>query len=577
MIKHKKTRLIFKLLLVILPLLVLSIIITSVTLSWTSHKYFQKTIVQDYKYIIKSSAGEIRLYMKQARKGLEGLSLMMAATKLDTYQKEMALSAFIHTSAEFMSISLVSTEGAGIASTGREGESISFGQDEMFKRALLGKSAISDVMMTKDRIPFVHLAVPVKHLGVVTEVLWGELDLKSVWDVLDGIRVGHTGHVSIMDLSGRLIGHREIDQVVKTLSPEKPEILNKLRDSDTPIKWIRETGDTHLFCLGYHIPELNWIIVLSQVHQEIYAYLYKDIFWAVSITCIICIVAILICWNQVKIFLTPIHRLHRQVQRIGQGELDEKVSVDSQDEIGDLGLAFNEMTDSLNKYITRLREEHEQRKLLSKELISILEKERHRVAMELHDHIGQSLTVLKMDLEEAQLMLKSPDAQLDGRISAAKEKAIQTINDVRDIAYGLRPSMLDTTGLISSLRALCDDVEQTKNIEINFFSQNVQERMEREIEISVYRIVQESLNNIMKHARAKKVYLNLVLRDGTLSLSIEDDGVGFESNMTIGAPGKKRSLGLNIMKERVVQLGGDFTLESRVGGGGTLLMAEIPI
>ncbi len=515
--------------------------------------------------------------MNQAQKGLEGLALMMSATKLDAYQKEMALAAFIHTSAEFMSISLISTKGDEIVSTGREGEGTPFSQDETFKKAILGKGNISGVLMTKERIPYVHLAIPVMRLGEVTEVLWGELDLKSVWDVLDGIRVGNTGHVSIMDLSGRIIGHREIDQVVKTLSPEEPETLEKLRNSDVPIKWIREAGDTRLFCLGYHIPELDWIVVLSQVHQEIYAYLYKNIFWAVSITCIICLAAILICWNQVTIFLTPIHTLHRQVQKIGQGELDQKVSVDSQDEIGDLGLAFNEMIDSLNTYITRLREEHEQRKILSKELISILEKERHRVAMELHDHIGQSLTVLKMDLEEAQLRLKSSEPQLEDRVSAAKEKAVQTINDIREIAYGLRPSMLDTTGLISSLRALCDDVEQTKDIKINFFSQNVQERLGREIEISVYRIVQESLNNIMKHAHAKKVYLNLVLRDGILSLSVEDDGVGFETDKTMGVPGKTRSLGLHIMKERVVQLGGDFTMESRVGGGGTLLMAEIPI
>lgn len=208
-------------------------------------------------------------------------------------------------------------------------------------------------MVTNENIPYVHVASPVLHLGEVKEVLWGELNLKSAWDVLDGIKVGHTGRVSIMDLSGRLIGHLEMDRVVKALPAEKPEILKKLRESDAPIKWIEEKDEIRFYCMGYYVPGLDWVIVLSQTYSEIYAYLYQNIYWAVFITCLICLGAIPLGWNRVRRFLTPIHNLHRQVQRIGQGHLDQKVSVDSQDEIGDLGLAFNEMTDSLKKFIRR--------------------------------------------------------------------------------------------------------------------------------------------------------------------------------------------------------------------------------
>ena len=122
----KKTKLIYKFLLFILPLLILSITITSIILSWTSYNYFLKTINQDYRNIIKSSAGEIRLYMESAQKNLEGLALVMAATKLNRWQKEMAMAAFNHSTTEFMSVSLISTEGKEIVSTGSDGTNITF-------------------------------------------------------------------------------------------------------------------------------------------------------------------------------------------------------------------------------------------------------------------------------------------------------------------------------------------------------------------------------------------------------------------------------------------------------------------
>jgi len=92
---------------------------------------------------------------------------------------------------------------------------------------------------------------------------------------------------------------------------------------------------------------------LSQPDTEIYAYLYRNIFWAVLMTFSICIVAVFFGWSWIRRFLVPIQTLHRQVQVIGQGDLDQKVTIETEDEIGDLGNAFNEMTDSLKEYIAR--------------------------------------------------------------------------------------------------------------------------------------------------------------------------------------------------------------------------------
>jgi signal transduction histidine kinase len=385
--KIKKTKLLYKFLLFVLPLLILSIIITSVILSGTSYNYFRKTINQDYRNIIKSSASEIRLYMENAQKGLEGLALVITATKLDQWQKEMALTAFNHTTTEFMSVSLISSEGKKTASTGWKEENIDLTQSEIFQKAVTGQSALSGVMVTKENIPYVHMAVPVSHLGEIIEILWGELNLKSVWDVLKGITIGKTGQVYIMDLSGRYIGHRQIDRVITPPPPAKrPDILKELRESDIPVDWIEKDDGTRLYCLGSYIPGFDWVVVLSQPCPEIYAYIYKNIYWAVFITCLICLAAILLGWNRVRRFLTPIHNLHHQVQRIGQ------------DEIGDLGLAFNKMTDSLKKFISR--EVEIARELAHARNLAVLGSTSSKVTHEvgnLLNNVGLTLSTLKSE------------------------------------------------------------------------------------------------------------------------------------------------------------------------------------
>ena len=219
---------------------------------------------------------------------------------------------------------------------------------------------------------------------------------------------------------------------------------------------------------------------------------------------------------------------------------------------------------------------HNQRKILSKRLIDLLEKDRRQIAMELHDHIGQSLTSLKINLEMLRSHTNPNEITLISQICRAEEKAIQILKDVKDVSHGLRPPVLDTLGLVSSLRELFNQVLQQMDMDIHFFNQGIPKRIGEEKELAIYRIAQEALSNIMKYAHAKTVYVNLVKTDGHISLSIEDDGVGFDKEEIATATNGKGSLGLLIMQERAKQLDGEFTLESRKGHG-THVLVEIPI
>jgi signal transduction histidine kinase len=351
--KTRKTKILYKFLFFILPFIIISIVATGVTLTWTGYINFQKTINQDYRNIIKSSAGEVRLFMENAKKGLIGLAWVIAATKIDSWQQQMALTAFNHRTPEFMAVSLISPTGKTIATTRWEPQHFAETDPMLFKKAFSGKSAVSNVMMLKEELPFTYIAVPVKKLGQVSEVLWGELNLKLVWDVLEGIAIGRTGQVFIMDQSGRYVAHREIDRVVAPPPKEKPKFIETIRQSDQPIQWTEYKDGKHIFRMGLYIPNLDWVIVLQQPLPEIYAYLYQNIFLAVLLTGVVCIVTVLVGWRYVKRFLSPLESLNQQVQRISKGDLEQKVDVRSEDEIGELGHAFNHMTDALKDYIQR--------------------------------------------------------------------------------------------------------------------------------------------------------------------------------------------------------------------------------
>jgi signal transduction histidine kinase len=257
--------------------------------------------------------------------------------------------------------------------------------------------------------------------------------------------------------------------------------------------------------------------------------------------------------------------------------------VKTRDEIGLLAEAFNDMAESLKKRDDELKtinqklmEQHSQRKILSKRLIDLLEKDREQVAMELHDHVGQVLTSLKINLEIILGQAGSYNSEIEHKIIESKERAIQAIRDIKHISRGLKPSVLSTLGLVSSIKELLSDIEMSTGMDINFFSHNIPSLLTKEKELAIYRITQEALNNIVKHTSATRVHVSLVMKENKISLSIEDNGHGFDLEKTMEDTHGQSPFGLLIMQERAEQLNGEFSIESGKEKG-TYLFVEIPL
>ena len=202
-------------------------------------------------------------------------------------------------------------------------------------------------------------------------------------------------------------------------------------------------------------------------------------------------------------------------------------------------------------------------------VVSAQEAERRRLARELHDETGQALTSILLGLRAVEEAEGEP--QLGEAIKEVRDLVRSTLRDVRRLAVELRPTALDDFGLVPALERLTDSFAEQTGISVDFQASLTSGRLPTEIETALYRIVQESLTNIVKHARAGSVSVVLTRKEDAVSVVVEDDGVGFE-------PGRPRDGGIGLlgMQERVALLGGRLAIESRPGAG-TTFVAEVPL
>ena len=227
--------------------------------------------------------------------------------------------------------------------------------------------------------------------------------------------------------------------------------------------------------------------------------------------------------------------------------------------------------------LERKRAEEEIRHL-SRQLIGAMEDERRRVARDLHDELGQAVTGLHFGIEALRnslpVELKDQETRCDELIGMVEQLG----DTVRDLSSELRPDMLDHLGLIPTLEWYINDfAKRTQGLQIDFQAVGVKKRPSSEIEIVLYRILQEALNNISKHAKAKRVSVLLAYSHPKLILAIKDDGVGFEETkgmLPFGA--KEQGIGLLGMRERAASVGGAIDIRSSMGKG-TVIRAELPV
>ena len=252
------------------------------------------------------------------------------------------------------------------------------------------------------------------------------------------------------------------------------------------------------------------------------------------------------------------------------------------DEIGRLSRTFNEMTgrirlqDRENEALSAsLRQRVKERGDLLRRLIHAQEEERKRVARELHDELGQGLSSMAIQIALAERQLEEEPHKAKEHLNQAERLLDDSTSQMDDLISGLRPAMLDDLGLQAALRALAKRTLAPAGIRFKLDMANLQRNVPGEVEIVLYRVIQEAFTNVLRHAQASQVELKLESVDGELTCEVHDDGKGFNPDLQ-DASSRGDGMGLLGMRERIDQFDGTLKIISRPGTG-TTLQVRLPV
>jgi len=321
------------------------------------------------------------------------------------------------------------------------------------------------------------------------------------------------------------------------------------------------------------ITNTPWLVSIEFPRESVLASADHFLRRIIIIGSILVIIGLAIAWLMSRSISKPLHKLTAATSAIAAGNYSVKVAVDRKDEVGKLAWAFNAMIsqlvkarEGLEQKVIETAEVNEQLRALSAYLQNVREDERIHIAREMHDELGQLLTGFKMDVS---LLKKRLGDHTDPIVREKLEYIMMVIDEavrfVRKVATELRPSILDDLGLIPALEWHSHEFTKRYNIDVDFHSFVPELNTSSVIATGLFRMYQESLTNVARHSNATRVEARLRIINDQITLSIMDNGKGFDTSLT-----SKKTLGLLGMKERAAVLGGKLEIMSTPGKGTTI-------
>jgi signal transduction histidine kinase len=437
-------------------------------------------------------------------------------------------------------------------------------------------------------------------VGVVGGVV--DFSLPARTRVLRHLLRGRAGHAELVDASGLVLASTDRARVHQPAqcSARLGQLIAERRSSSGFCRDCHRGGEASLMAFA-PLSAARWGVIVVQPQAFLATAGALPTSFALLGLAIVALAGVL-AWGTARSVTRPIAVLTDAAERIAAGELDEPIPELGEDELGRLGRSLEEMRTSLRELLEQvgranellerrvvertgelaraneqLRERDAQRQRLLRTVITAQEDERKRIARELHDETTQSLAVLVMGLETAVAALKAGGPQ--PRLDEVKALAVRTLEEVHRLILDLRPAVLDDLGLFSALRWYAERALSGRGIAVRCEIQELDRRLPPEFEIALFRIGQEVMNNIARHARAESVLIQLGPHAPApggpreLRIEIEDDGQGFDPGT---APEDRPHYGLIGIRERAELLGGIATIDSAPGHG-TRVEVRVPL
>lgn len=446
--------------------------------------------------------------------------------------------------------------------------------------------------------------------GQTTQVVENSLHSEMLNRNLEGLQrtidaIGDGGviaSIAVLDPSGRVVlspGMEGVGQVLDNRDPTCQPCHRMSAEARPNSVIVDLPGQGRVFrsmnpienrpeCHACHDParRMNGLllidIAMSAVDDPLAVDLREHVLWPALTIAVVMLMAVL---TISRLVIRPVEAIRQAVTRFGLGQAEVQAPIHSPDEIGQLALTINAMTHQIHVEEEQKRELSEQlqvqaaaRHQLLHRLTAAQEDERRRVARDLHDDLGQDLAGAAMQLEIVArgTTASSPEGK------RALERARALIADATDRAYrvilSLRPAGLDDLGLVPAVRAHAERLFQDTGIRFELEAGQFGQRLPAEMEIAVFRILQEGLSNVVRHGQARNVHLSLRIADRVFEGELADDGVGFDVGPLAAASSgtTMRGLGLLGMQERVSPWGGEVQIISERGRG-THLVVRIPL
>ena len=333
------------------------------------------------------------------------------------------------------------------------------------------------------------------------------------------------------------------------------------------------------------IPDLNWVLLAEIDEVEAFASVYRLREQLILSGLIILLFAIILGFIISGTMTRPIHALTRVSEQFGRGELHRRAAIRSQDEIGVLASAFNTMAEKITSHTQQLEDEIRERRLaedrlqqsrqqfrnLSRHLQGAREEERKSIAREIHDDLGQRLTLHKLQLSLLQQDVNGTGTPAAKRLQSMTEEVDATIRSVRRLISQLRPGVLDDLGLTAAIEWQTDEFRRHTGIACSLRIIPPDITLDPECSTAIFRIFQETLTNVARHAHADRVTITLTADAKGTTLEITDNGCG----ISVAAIEQPSSFGLMGMRERASYFGGNIRF-SGMPGKGTRVTVHFP-
>lgn len=259
--------------------------------------------------------------------------------------------------------------------------------------------------------------------------------------------------------------------------------------------------------------------------------------------------------------LRPLEELRAALDRQENGKIviPESLLIQLDPEIHQVVTTIQSMVVGLERRTLQLR-------ALSERAINVQEEERNRIARNLHDDTAQAMSMIIIHLEQLESLIPEQETVLASRLAEARRLAVAALDDIRKIIWDLRPSILDDLGLVPAIRWYARFALEPSGITVDFDLGEI-DRSNPHLETLLFRVTQEAVSNILRHAHAKHVSIRLYQKHQQIWLEIEDDGLGFDVSRTVGEAVFQKKLGLLGIQERVSLVGGEVNIQSTPGRG----------